>query len=77
MIRPARNGTCRLALSPMALRFLKQSFNADSEHIAGIGQLAFSGLGLFLETDEADEGVAAFGERRPPDFARYRARTSV
>src|SRR5205085_4725442 len=32
-----------LALSPTALRFLKQSFNADTEHIAGIAQLAFSG----------------------------------
>jgi hypothetical protein len=27
-----------LALSPTALRFLKQSFNADSEHIVGLGQ---------------------------------------
>ena len=26
-----------LALSPTALRFLKQSFNADTEHLAGIG----------------------------------------
>src|SRR5919201_1530667 len=47
-----------LRLSPTALRFLKQSFNADSEHIAGIGQIAFSGLGLFVESDEAREGVA-------------------
>ena len=38
-----------LALSPTTLRFLKQSFNADTEHVAGIGQLAFSGLGLFVE----------------------------
>src|SRR5881628_1438865 len=37
-----------LKLSPTALRFLKQSFNADTEHMAGIGQLAFTGLGLFL-----------------------------
>jgi 2-ketocyclohexanecarboxyl-CoA hydrolase len=66
-----------LALSPTALRFLKQSFNADSEHIAGIGQLAFSGLGLFLETEEADEGVRAFGEKRQPDFSPHRARASV
>ena len=28
-----------LALSPTALRFLKQSFNADTEHIAGIAAL--------------------------------------
>src|SRR5947207_9855014 len=31
-----------LKLSPTALRFLKQSFNADTEHMAGIGQLSFS-----------------------------------
>jgi naphthoate synthase len=65
-----------LALSPTALRFLKQSFNADSEHIAGIGQLAFTGLGLFLETAEANEGVTAFNEKRPPDFSEYRGRVS-
>ena len=61
-----------LKLSPTALRFLKQSFNADSEHMAGIGQLAFSGLGLFLESDEAREGIEAFTEKREPDFARFR-----
>ncbi len=66
-----------LALSPTALRFLKQSFNSDTEHMAGIGQLAFTGLGLFLDTAEAQEGVDAFGEKRPPDFARHRARASI
>jgi naphthoate synthase len=66
-----------LALSPTALRFLKQSFNADTEHMAGIGQLAFSGLGLFLDTDEANEGVRAFNEKRTPNFAEHRARASV
>src|SRR6476619_59410 len=53
-----------LKLSPTALRFLKQSFNADTEHLAGIGQLAFTGLGLFVESDEAQEGVRAFTEKR-------------
>jgi naphthoate synthase len=66
-----------LALSPTALRFLKQSFNADTEHIAGIAQLSFSGLGLFVETDEAKEGVTAFNEKRPPDFSKHRARASL
>ncbi len=65
-----------LALSPTALRFVKQSFNADSEHLAGTGQLAFSGLGLFVESDEAREGVRAFSEKRQPDFAQYRAAAS-
>lgn len=65
-----------LALSPTALRFLKQSFNADSEHIVGIGQLAFTGLGLFVETDEAREGNRAFIEKRPPDFGAHRGRAS-
>jgi naphthoate synthase len=66
-----------LALSPTALRFVKQSFNADTEHLAGIGQLAFSGLGLFVESDEAREGVIAFTEKRKPEFAPYRARVSA
>jgi 2-ketocyclohexanecarboxyl-CoA hydrolase len=66
-----------LALSPTALRFLKQSFNADSEHLAGLGQLAFSGLGLFVDSDEAREGVEAFNEERQPDFTPYRARISA
>jgi 2-ketocyclohexanecarboxyl-CoA hydrolase len=66
-----------LTLSPTALRFVKQSFNTDSEHLAGVGQLAFSGLGLFVESDEAREGVEAFSEKRTPDFAPYRARASA
>jgi 2-ketocyclohexanecarboxyl-CoA hydrolase len=66
-----------LALSPTALRFLKQSFNAETEHLAGNAALAFSGLNLFVETEEAREGVDAFAGKRPPDFSAHRARVSV
>jgi len=66
-----------LGLSPTALRFLKQSFNADSEQIAGIGQIAFSGLGLFVDSEEAREGIDAFSQKREPEFDRFRARASA
>ena len=64
-----------LALSPTALRFLKASFNAETEHLAGVGQLAFTGLGQFVDSEEAQEGVTAFNEKRdarlPRAFARF------
>jgi 2-ketocyclohexanecarboxyl-CoA hydrolase len=61
-----------LEKSPTALRFLKHSFNADSESIAGIGTLSFDGLDLFVASEEAREGVEAFATRRPPDFSKFR-----
>jgi 2-ketocyclohexanecarboxyl-CoA hydrolase len=65
-----------LALSPTALRFLKQSFNCDSEQLAGQAALAFSGLHEFAASDEAREGLQAFDEKRAPDFGPFRARAS-
>jgi 2-ketocyclohexanecarboxyl-CoA hydrolase len=65
-----------LALSPTSLRFLKQSFNLESEHLAGQAALAFSGLHEFVDSDEAREGLDAFNERRQPDFSPYRGRSS-
>ncbi len=61
-----------LEKSPTAIRVLKHSFNADSESIAGIGTLAFDSLDLFIETEEAKEGLNAFIEKRKPDFSAYR-----
>lgn len=61
---------CRelLEKSPTALKLAKQSFNADTEHIAGITELGFAALELYYRTDEAEEGRRAFLERRPPKF---------
>lgn len=61
-----------LTKSPTAIRILKHSFNAEHEGIAGISQLSFDALELFVSTDEAAEGVKAFNEKRDPDFGPYR-----
>ncbi|WP_207782316.1 enoyl-CoA hydratase-related protein [Phytoactinopolyspora limicola] len=58
--------------SPTALRFLKHSFNADTDHLAGISHLAFDGLELFTQSDEGMEGAKAFTEKRDPDFGQFR-----
>jgi naphthoate synthase len=34
--------------------------------------MAYSNLVLFTNTDEAREGIAAFNEKRAPEFAPYR-----
>jgi naphthoate synthase len=60
------------ALSPTALKVLKHSFNADTDHIVGFQHLAYDSLTLFSETDEAREGYLAFNEKRTPDFDRFR-----
>ncbi|HEY7467549.1 MAG TPA: 1,4-dihydroxy-2-naphthoyl-CoA synthase [Dehalococcoidia bacterium] len=64
---------CRemLAMSPTALRFLKASFNADTDGLAGIQQLAGDATLLYYLTDEAKEGRNAFVEKRKPDFTKY------
>jgi dihydroxynaphthoic acid synthetase len=59
------------AMSPTALRFLKHSFNTDTEHQAGLANVATAGLELFVATPEGREGAAAFAEKRAPDFARH------
>ena len=61
---------CRemLALSPLALRLLKSSFNAALDGQAGVQELAGNATLLFYMSEEAQEGKRAFLERRPPDF---------
>jgi naphthoate synthase len=60
-----------LGLSPTAIRFLKAAFNADSDGLAGIQQLAGDATRLFYMTDEGSEGKNAFLEKRKPDFSKY------
>lgn len=64
---------CRtmLALSPTALRMLKAAFNADTDGLSGIQELAGNATALFYTTEEAQEGRDAYLERRPPDFGKF------
>ena len=63
-----------LRMSPTALRALKAAFNADTDGLAGIQELAGNTTGLFYMTPEAQEGRDAFLEKRRPDFSRFRRR---
>src|SRR5262249_13693635 len=66
-----------LALSPTALKVIKASFNAETEHIAGLTQMAFGALNLYYRSPESQEGHAAFVEKRPTDFGRYRRTDAI
>jgi len=59
------------ALSPTAIRFLKQSFNADTDHQAGFSNMAMTALDMFAVSPEGMEGANAFAEKRPADFAPH------
>ena len=73
LILSAREWAKKVAsLSPTALKTLKHSFNADSDHIGGIQSLAFDVLDLYTDTDESKEGGKAFTEKRSPDFNQFR-----
>lgn len=60
-----------VALSPTAIRFCKQSFNADTEHHAGFSNMAMTALDSFSTSAEGMEGARAFAEKRTPDFAPH------
>ena len=59
--------------SPTALALAKHSFNIDSEQRAGVAPFAHTALTLYYQTDEALEGRNAFVEKRPVNFAKFRA----
>ncbi|MFN2503647.1 MAG: 1,4-dihydroxy-2-naphthoyl-CoA synthase [Acidimicrobiales bacterium] len=57
--------------SPLAMRLLKAGFNADTDGLAGIQQLAGDATLLYYLSEEAQEGRDAYVEKRPPDFSRF------
>ncbi len=57
--------------SPTSLRMLKAGFNADTDGLAGIQEMAGNATALFYMSEEAREGRDAFLEKRPPDFSKY------
>jgi naphthoate synthase len=57
--------------SPMAIRMLKSSFNAELDGQAGIQELAGNATLLYYLSDEAKEGKNAFMEKRDPDFDQF------
>jgi len=65
---------CRemLELSPLALRCLKSSFNAELDGQMGIQELAGNATLMFYMSEEGQEGRNAYVEKRPPDFSKFR-----
>ncbi|MDY0405271.1 1,4-dihydroxy-2-naphthoyl-CoA synthase [Virgibacillus sp. 179-BFC.A HS] len=60
-----------LEKSPTALRFMKASFNAATDGLAGLQQMGGDATLLYYTTDEAKEGRDAFKEKRKPDFGQF------
>ncbi len=64
---------CREILkhSATALRFMKASFNAATDGLAGLQQFGGDATLLYYTTEEAMEGRDAFKEKRDPDFSKF------
>ncbi|HEX2913022.1 MAG TPA: 1,4-dihydroxy-2-naphthoyl-CoA synthase [Chloroflexia bacterium] len=60
-----------LEKSPIAIRFLKASFNVDTDGQAGLQQLAGDATMLYYMTEEGKEGQRAYLEKRKPDFSKF------
>ena len=57
--------------SPIALRCLKASLNADCDGQAGLQELAGNATLLYYMSEEGQEGRNAFQEKRKPDFGKF------
>jgi naphthoate synthase len=58
-------------MSPLALRLLKAAFNADTDGLAGVQQLAGDATLLYYMSEEAQEGRNAYLEKRAPAFDKF------
>lgn len=58
-------------LSPLSLRLLKSSFNAEEDGLTGLQQLSHDATLLFYMSEEGQEGRNAFQEGRSPDFDKF------
>jgi naphthoate synthase len=58
-------------LSPLSLRLLKASFNAEEDGLTGLQQLSHDATLLFYMTEEGQEGRNAYQQGRAPDFSKY------
>ena len=57
--------------SPLSIRMLKSSFNAELDGQAGIQELAGNATLLYYLSEEAKEGQNSFLEKRKPDFSKF------
>jgi len=57
--------------SPLAIRLIKRSMNADCDGQIGLQELAGDATLLFYMNEEAQEGRDAYNEKRKPDFSRF------
>ncbi|MDC0224359.1 MAG: 1,4-dihydroxy-2-naphthoyl-CoA synthase [SAR324 cluster bacterium] len=60
--------------SPMALRCLKSSLNADCDGQAGLQEMAGNATMLYYMSEEGQEGRNAYLEKRKPDFKKFTRR---
>ena len=57
--------------SPLAIRCLKSSFNAEIDGQQGIQELSGNATLLYYLTEEAEEGRKAWNEKRSPNFKDF------
>lgn len=58
-------------LSPLSLRLLKSSFNAEEDGLTGLQQLSHDATLLFYMSEEGQEGRNSYQEGRAPDFSKF------